>query len=179
MTYPLILLLTDLSKHQDLIYDCPHKWAHLALGYFDLWPSLYKRLMETGPHSFVFPFGLKGTHIPQLCSLVLRRNTPPTPVARALLPLATDEEGLFQQPDILSFCGSLRYHTEALGPTLFPPYDKIIFFHSLYKQPHPVTILLPGPWCQSLKTNRVSWYAPSLSFTPSAHKFTGRNVYFD
>lgn len=132
--------------------------------------------METGPYSFLFSLGLKWTHIPQLRGLVLGCNTPPTSVTQALIPLATDEEGLFQQPCILSFCGSmgcqdpftlcvrLCYPAEALGPSLFSPYDKIIPFHSLYKQPFlgPVTLLLPGPWCQSPKANSVSWYAPSL-----------------
>lgn len=66
--------------------------------------------METSPHYFVFPLSLKGTHIPQLCGLVLRCNTPPTSVTQVLIPVPTDEEGLFQQPVILSFCGSAIHH---------------------------------------------------------------------
>jgi len=128
----------------------------LAVLTFD--PLCRKGLWRPAHILFFFPLGLKGTHIPQLRGLVLGCNAPPTSVTRALIPLATDEEGLFQQPCILSFCGSmgcqdpfalcvrLRYPAEALGPSPFSPYDKIIPFHSLYKQPFlgPVTLLLPG-----------------------------------
>lgn len=77
-----------------------------SFGFAVFWP-LTSVEEAYGDHPTFFFLGLKGTHIPQLRGLVLHRNTPPTPVTRALIPHSTHEEGFFQRHAILSFCGSM------------------------------------------------------------------------
>lgn len=163
-----------------------------SFGFGVFWPLTLSVEKAYGdrPTFFTFFLGLEGTHIPQLCGLVLLCNTPPTCVTQALIPLATDEEGLFQQPCILSFCGSmgcqdpftlcvhLRYPTEALGPSL------------CMTRSSPSTLFTNNPIpdqlrysCQdpdvNLQKRTMSPDMPPLATTPSSQKFIGRNVYYD
>lgn len=75
-----------------------------SFGFGVFWPLTLSVGKAYCSHSFFL--GLKGTRIPQPCGLVHHHNTPPTSVTRALIRLVTHEKGLFQQPGILSFCGS-------------------------------------------------------------------------